>query len=281
MSIAHVLCLCLMAFRSPVRDQAWNHNARSNLRRWETNFDHTRSKIPKEEPRQLPRSADSSFNSDMGQEESGSDYQPSSPLSESAAEQGRRVSTRSQPTGCAPSDGRQRSESPDSSGSDTNQAGQKRRISQVTSSPSSRQEARIDRSNQTQRHNAQYCTQRCLLGLKTGGTLDDDCPNLTLHRQDQDHPKHPINAEDLVLLLKNQLGKDLDRNCTPFRTCGSYGAPFKLTCAAYGYTVVGTGTTSRLWKFPAKLRFTRSLGKPKGPQYLFSSVESFGGNVLP
>lgn len=117
-----------------------------------------------------------------------------------------------------------------------------------TSSPSSRQEARINRSNQSQRHDAQYCTQRCLLGLKTGGTLDDDGPNVTLHRQDQDHPKHPINAEDLVLFLKIQLGKDLDRNCTPFGTCGSYGAPFKLTCTAYGYTVVGKGTTSRLWK---------------------------------
>ena len=27
-----------------------------------------------------------------------------------------------------------------------------------------------------------------------------------------------------------------------------YGVPFKVTCAAYGYTVVGKGTTSRLWK---------------------------------
>jgi hypothetical protein len=45
-----------------------------------------------------------------------------------------------------------------------------------------------------------------------------------------------------------QLGQDLDRNCTPFGTCGAYGAPFKLTCAAYGYTVVGKGTTSSLWK---------------------------------
>ncbi|CAG7973724.1 unnamed protein product [Penicillium nalgiovense] len=212
----------MMAVRSPVRDQAWMHNARPNLRRWKTNFDHTRSEIPKKELQQLPRSADSNFNSDMGQEESGSHYQPSSPLSESAAEQGRPVSTRSQPTGCAPSDS--------------------------TSSPSSRQEARIDRSNQSQRHDAQYCTQRCLLGLKTGGTLDDDGPNVTLHRQDQDHPKHPINAEGLVLFLKIQLGKDLDRNCTPFGTCGSYGAPFKLTCTAYYYTVVGKGTTSRLWK---------------------------------
>ncbi|OQE89779.1 hypothetical protein PENNAL_c0013G08278 [Penicillium nalgiovense] len=124
-----------MAFRSPVRDQAWMHNARPNLRRWKTNFDHTRSEIPKKELQQLPRSADSSFNSDMVQEESGSHYQPSSPLSESAAEQGRSVSTRSQPTGCAPSDVRQRSESTDSSGSETNQGGRKRRISQVNILP--------------------------------------------------------------------------------------------------------------------------------------------------
>jgi hypothetical protein len=30
--------------------------------------------------------------------------------------------------------------------------------------------------------------------------------------------------------------------------CGSYGAPFKLTCTKYGYTVIGKGTTSSLWK---------------------------------
>jgi serine/threonine protein kinase len=29
--------------------------------------------------------------------------------------------------------------------------------------------------------------------------------------------------------------------------CGASGAPFKITCSAYGYTVVGKGTTSRLW----------------------------------
>lgn len=49
-------------------------------------------------------------------------------------------------------------------------------------------------------------------------------------------------------LLKIQLGENRDKDCTPFGTCGSYGAPFKLTCTAYGYTVVGKGTTSGLWK---------------------------------
>ncbi|KAK9334349.1 hypothetical protein V1521DRAFT_375134, partial [Lipomyces starkeyi] len=41
--------------------------------------------------------------------------------------------------------------------------------------------------------------------------------------------------------------EDLDHNCTPFGTCGAYGAPFKVTCVPYGYTVLGKGTTSGLW----------------------------------
>ena len=54
--------------------------------------------------------------------------------------------------------------------------------------------------------------------------------------------------EKLVQMIKQQLDENLDRNCTPMGGCGLYGAPFKVTCAAYGYTVVGKGTTSRLWK---------------------------------
>lgn len=49
-------------------------------------------------------------------------------------------------------------------------------------------------------------------------------------------------------MVKQQLDENLDRECTPIGGCGSYGAPFKVTCAAYGYTVVGKGTTTRLWK---------------------------------
>lgn len=274
-SIARVLCLCLMAFRSPVRDQTWRNNAQSQLYLWKTSFDHIRSRIPEKELVQLPRSADSSFNSDVMGRESNSDYRPSSPLYEPSTEEGRRVSTRSQPTGCAPSDVRHRTGSPDSSGPDTNQSGRKRRISQVTSSPSTRQDARNDRSGQSQRHDAQFCTQRCLLGLQNGGALDNRCPNVTLHRQSENDLKHPINAEDLLRLLKVQLDENLDKDCTPFGTCGSYGAPFKLTCAAYGYTVVGKGTTAGLWQEVSReAQIYQILQKAQG-----SAVPVFLGSI--
>ncbi|CAG8095388.1 unnamed protein product [Penicillium salamii] len=67
------------------------------------------------------------------------------------------------------------------------------------------------------------------------------------HRRSKDDLQHPITSEDLVRLLKAQLDENIDR-CTPLGGCGAYGAPFKLTCVVYGYTVVGKGTTSGLWK---------------------------------
>ncbi|EDN04030.1 conserved hypothetical protein [Histoplasma mississippiense (nom. inval.)] len=135
----------------------------------------------------------------------------------------------------------------DSSDSDSNQAahGRKRGFSQVMSSPpSQRSSARPvgsrPLSGQSQ-HTACYCTQRCLLGLQQGGELDHQCPNVSLHRRGQNDDRHCIDARKLVQTLNEQLNRDLDHNCTPFGTCGSYGAPFKITCAAYGYTLVGKG----------------------------------------
>jgi len=112
---------------------------------------------------------------------------------------------------------------------------------------SCRVHTRNDQGSQSRSRHAQFCTQRCLLGLHTKDVLDDSCPNVEFHRQAQDSSRHPINAEVLVRLLKAQLDENIDR-CIPFGSCGAYGAPFKLTCATYGYTVVGKGTTSRLWE---------------------------------
>lgn len=160
--------------------------------------------------------------------------------------------TRSQAT-CAPSRAQRRSQSPESSGSDSNQAtGRKRGFSQVTSPPSAQRAARQreagnNQGSKTRSRDAQFCTQRCLLGLRTREVLDDSCPNVGIHRQGQDDSRHPIDAEALVRLLNAQLDENIDR-CTPLGSCGAYGAPFKLTCATYGYTVVGKGTTSGLWK---------------------------------
>ncbi|KAE8353204.1 hypothetical protein BDV28DRAFT_133535 [Aspergillus coremiiformis] len=299
-SIARVLCLCLMAFRSPVRGQEWRNFTRSQLPLWETNFDPTDTKIPEavlrrinaysdstdteyvgpgssseyrpsssptESPtegrRMLTRSqipmvvmpsingySDSTCSKNIDAEPS-SEYQPSSSPPESPTE-GRRMPTRSQ-GGCAPSGVRCRTQSPDSSGSDANHATRRKRgFSQVASSPSAQRAARQletgnNQGSQTRRRDAQFCTQRCLRGLQTGGVLDDSCPNVMFHRQSKDDLEHPTTSDGLVRSLKEQLDENIDR-CIPFGSCGSYGAPFKLTCAIYGYTVIGKGTTSRLWK---------------------------------
>ncbi|RDH26329.1 hypothetical protein BDQ94DRAFT_178272 [Aspergillus welwitschiae] len=80
-----------------------------------------------------------------------------------------------------------------------------------------------------------------------GGAVDPKCPNKKLHTLGRRGDRHPISAADLVKKLKAQLDHDLDHNCTPIGPCGSSGAPFKITCATFGYTVAGKGTTAKLW----------------------------------
>ncbi|KAJ5220842.1 uncharacterized protein N7469_009729 [Penicillium citrinum] len=250
-SVARVLCLCLMAFRSPARGQEWRNRLHPTLHTWETSFEHTRSQIPRKELQQIPHS--DSTNPEFPSPESGSSYElPSSSPPPPSPSKGRRVPTRSQ-NRCAPSE-RPRSQSPNSSGSDTNQtAGHKRRISQVTSSPSARrsdgqQQVAYEQKDHSRRRAAQFCTQRCLLGLQTGNVLDESCPNVEYHRWGQeDLTQHPVSVEHVMLSLKCQVDENIDR-CIPVGDCGSYGAPFKLTCTKYGYTVIGKGTTSELWK---------------------------------
>ncbi|KAL4924395.1 uncharacterized protein BDV17DRAFT_213208 [Aspergillus undulatus] len=248
-SVARTLCLCLLAFRSPTRSQEWCESARKDLGVWTTSFDHTYSQIPEAERQAIPHSDSTTL--EFPSPESGSAYVPSSPPVSPTAS---KVTTRSQAS-CAPPATQRRSQSPDSSGSDTNHAtGRKRNISQVTSSssPSAQAAARQygtsnNQGSQSRRRDSQFCTQRCLLGLQTGGILDDCCPNVMLHRQSNNDLQHPTSSGGLVDSLKAQLDENIDR-CIPLGSCGAYGAPFKLTCATYGYTVIGKGTTSGLWK---------------------------------
>jgi serine/threonine protein kinase len=274
-SIARVLCHCLRSFRSPTRDQEWRNSARSQLHVWETSFDHARSLIPEEELRKTPPHSENTSSPEL----TSSDYQPSSSPLESPTENGRRVPTRSQAR-CTPLSPQHRSQSPDSSGSDSNQAtGRKRGFSHVTSSPSAQRAARQRETGNNQDHqsrhrDAQFCTQRCLLGLQSGGALDDRCPNVMLHRRNKGDLQHRITSEDLVRLLKAQLDENIDR-CTPLGGCGAYGAPFKLTCIPYGYTVVGKGTTSGLWKEVSReAEVYRILQKAQG-----SAVPVFLGTI--
>ncbi|QVM10334.1 hypothetical protein D8B26_004994 [Coccidioides posadasii str. Silveira] len=164
---------------------------------------------------------------------------------------GRPASSYAVPAGCAPEATAYDSEPTDSSDTDLNQAPprRKRNLRQITSSPSIQQPPRSRRTHRKQQnhHAEQFCTQKCLLGLKHSRMLDGQCPNVELHRRGREGKHHLITADCLVQLLKEQLDENLDHKCTPFGDCGAFGAPFKITCATYGYTVVGKGTTSLLW----------------------------------
>ncbi|KAL4767066.1 hypothetical protein BDW60DRAFT_164844 [Aspergillus nidulans var. acristatus] len=245
--IERTLCLCLMSFRTFLRDQAWRNAAKDNLPTWHTSYDSDRSQIVLVD---LPRdpNVDDTSSEFASPEQSTSEYLTSS----SPITTGPRVTTRATASCAPPSHPSHHENSSDSEADPTASAGRKRGFSQVTSSPPTQRSApRADRqenqSRQSRSHNAPYCTQRCLLGLQQGGTLDPKCPNTELHMLGGRADRHPIGAVDLVKRLKMQLDQDLDHNCTPIGPCGSSGAPFKITCAAFGYTVVGKGTTSKLW----------------------------------
>ncbi|KAL2868386.1 uncharacterized protein BJX67DRAFT_387425 [Aspergillus lucknowensis] len=224
--VKRTLCLCLMSFSAPLHNQAWRKAAKKDLPEWHLILDSDCSHILTVELLWNPTMDNAS--------------------SEFA------MTTRAR-AGCAPSSGLSHHGSPlDSEADLTVSAGQKRGFSQVTLSlPTQRSAPRADshgnQSRQSRSHDAPYCIQICLLGLQQGGALDPKCPNKKLHMLGGTEDRHPISTADLVKKLQVQLDQDLDHNCTPIGPCGSSGAPFKITCATFGYTVVGKGTTSRLW----------------------------------
>lgn len=78
----------------------------------------------------------------------------------------------------------------------------------------------------------------------------------------------------LHCFLKSQLDENIDR-CIPLGDCVSYGASFKLNCGKYGYTVIGKGTTSTLWKEVSReAQVYRILRKTQG-----SAVPVFFGKI--
>ncbi|KAK9236709.1 hypothetical protein V1525DRAFT_195030 [Lipomyces kononenkoae] len=273
--VSRVLCLCLMSLLSRRREQDWRNDARQHLHRWERKSDDTSAQISEEDRQTAPTSSESQV----------SEYLESS-LSKSPASDDRRPNLRSK-TGCRPQETMHNPESMDSSDSDSpdsdpnrTTSALKRTLDQLTSQPRTQRRSRrissqSERLGRRQQYTTNFCTQRCLLGLKKGGTLDCHCPNVELHRQGRDNDRHLISTEHLVQLLKEQLDETLDYNIRPFGVCGAYGAPFKITCVPYGYTVVGKGTTSAKWnEVSREMDVYRILQKAQG-----SAVPVFLGAI--
>ncbi|KAI8625609.1 hypothetical protein F5Y19DRAFT_466948 [Xylariaceae sp. FL1651] len=96
--------------------------------------------------------------------------------------------------------------------------------------------------------NRRYCTQKCLLGLVKGDLLDPQCPNVALHRKpgrisyDDAQVSHPVQHDEWLRLLSQQLAHSLDRGVMRLGEEGARGVLFQVTMLAFGYTFVCKGT---------------------------------------
>ncbi|KAM6514126.1 hypothetical protein FALCPG4_015286 [Fusarium falciforme] len=118
----------------------------------------------------------------------------------------------------------------------------------------------------------QYCTQACLLGLKRKGLLDENCPNVALHRAPGGGACHRIGASEFIQIVDRQMNQPYDRYryCKPVE--GKYGAIgqlFKLSLRPYGYTFVGKGT------------FAAAVLSIEHEKKVYSQLEPLQGHIIP
>ncbi|CAK7563064.1 MAG: hypothetical protein SEPTF4163_000921 [Sporothrix epigloea] len=99
-----------------------------------------------------------------------------------------------------------------------------------------------------------FCTQACLLGLTRRQPMDDDCPNVHLHRAVRDRlqgekqpgreDSHPLTVEQLRAHLEKQAETDeavYMRSLETSRLYGRFGVLVRVTVAGFGYTTVAKG----------------------------------------
>ncbi|PYH38825.1 uncharacterized protein BO87DRAFT_298575, partial [Aspergillus neoniger CBS 115656] len=230
-AIARILCITLMGFGSQLQTPSWSAKTKESLNTWTTSFDVT----------YYSQINDPTTPEDL----SDKSYHPPGPGKD--PESTRRIQTRSR-RGCREStDINQREDKQDPDPDSVRR--KKRRFSDSISSTSPERELRSKRvkrggdgTKSSSHLDTRFCTHKCLLGLRRRGNLDRNCPNFELHQENGSN-NHRINTHGLVKLIKTAI---LD--CAePMGECGLSGAPFKITCPRYGYTIVGKGTTCYLW----------------------------------
>lgn len=95
-----------------------------------------------------------------------------------------------------------------------------------------------------------YCTQKCLLGLRYGDMLDEQCPNFArhcvlgaIHGSSHHDASHPLNYDLFTFLIQNQLRIDQVLFCQQptVSVKGHHAEFFKITLAGFGYTFCTKG----------------------------------------
>jgi len=225
-AVGQVLAFTLQALKTPPRDQNWRTNAAAQLEKWQVVYDDLLDTIPTDN---VPSS----------------EYRPPKPdenefLRMSPIRLRPRVASSSSPD-CHPPQGQSQSSDDEFDPKTPSRASQPTSLppSQPLSqalSPAGRVSS--DRDSYHEGRGGQYCTQKCLQGLVEGGLLDKMCPNVRYHGESH----HRIDQPTFIILMRQQLSKDLDTNCQPVGIHGSRGALFKVRLGSYGYTLAAKCT---------------------------------------
>jgi hypothetical protein len=226
-SLGQSLAFTLRALQTQPRDTGWISWARSQLQIWEMKYDDLLDEISEKE---IP------FSDYKPSPQSRNDYCRMSPV---------RTRLKSAVNAsCYPSHGPLAPDHSDSGDEyDPNTPSRRPKSSRFPSQSISRPTVPTTSQDSSYKGKSrQYCTQRCLRGLLTGGILDKNCPNALDHGMS----RHQLNRMTLIRLLDQQLSSDVltpnsQLGCESLHIHGTRGALFKVTLWSHGYTFVGKG----------------------------------------
>ncbi|KAL8902668.1 MAG: hypothetical protein Q9207_004489 [Kuettlingeria erythrocarpa] len=243
-AIAQLLSFCVMAFKSTKRDQAWREKAQASAPVWRIDYDKAFLKTP-DELRDLMDKADRKDWSFRPPEKLQWELRRS-PYALRKRSKKKSALNCQTPTTVARDD----SGSPDDDSRNNSDVYETPTKPKAARNPSSRQQLQQQQQQQTtsaspgKEQRRQYCTQACLLGLMRRSPIDENCPNARLHPRcsKANADRHALTGPKLCDLVRDQLAKTLDEDCTDLGLQGARGMLFQLTLSSHGYTFVGKGT---------------------------------------
>ena len=232
-AIGQLLSFCLLSFRSERRNQYWRDTSIQNAQIWTDDWNKILRDIPREERKSdPPPSAYKARRNPI--------------IIDRSPYYMRRRAPRPSSSNCGPEHNPRdyRDDPAEGSGDGPESISiPSKRVSPGTNTRrgENRRQGTQDSSLGGYQHRP-YCTQKCLLGLVQKSTLDDDCPNASLHRQGKKGRRHLINQQRLSELVQRQLATDLDHHVKELKQQGYRGALFRIILASHGYTFVGKAT---------------------------------------
>ncbi|KAG8532851.1 uncharacterized protein KY384_002729 [Bacidia gigantensis] len=116
-------------------------------------------------------------------------------------------------------------------------------------------------------HSPAWCTQKCLLGLKSGTKLDPDFPNVKSHRWDLRNENHPLCRHTFRSILQAVLRAHPDKIWTPLKlgekpgklTACAKNTMFRITLPLFNYVLIAKANAEETPLMAQEFRIYRRL----------------------